>query len=249
MPCRRWLLLSLLALAGCGALVAESETKPFEEPVTPEELTAYMSVVAELPGKKLPPLPSMTLAAPAWSPHRTLPVKELAAKHFQELDAKLTVETVVKQLNGTRGLDRALRKVNWSIERFASFTVSLAAALNRTAASEDELAQILDRATPALKSLAGDNRVFASLPDDLVFTVLDRARWIPLVQRARWLSKVSPETLTLVRERMDELKATFPPPLLTDPIAPLRHVLRDEGIPFRELPDSGSDADIPWPMH
>ena len=44
---------------------------------------------------------------------------------------------------------------------------------------------------------------------------------------------------------LDEVSSLFPPDVLTDPLAPFAETIRGDGIPFQELPDSGSDVRIP----
>lgn len=252
---RLTLVLRLLGLAivscplvcGCGPDTVNADIKPLEEPLAEEELRAFLSIVHALPGHKLPALPAAALEMPAWSLQRTLPVKELLAEQQKRTEDRRSLEAVVRHLQSARGLDRALRKEAWSPERFASVAIVLAAAVNRLSVTDEEtMAQILENSEGPLHALEGDSRVLASLSDEAAYSVLDKARWIPLRQRVEWLSQVPPETLALVRERRTDLEKAFPADWLTNPFAPWQHILRNDGTPFEERGSSGSDASIPF---
>ena len=247
-PLRMLLALILLAgaLSGCGPEVANAEIKALEEPLVEEELRAFLSIVQALPGRKLPPLPAAALEMPAWSRQRTLPVKELLVEQRKRIEERRSIEAIVRSLKPTRGIDRALRKEAWTIQRFASYVLVLAAALNRSTLTDAEtLTQILEDSETPLRTLSGDASVLAGLSDEAAYGVLGKARWIPIRQHADWLSQVPPETLELVKQRRAELEAVFPADWLQDPFTPWKHILKNDGTPFEELPGSGTDASLP----
>ena len=234
------------ALSGCGPEVANAEVKALEEPLVEEELRAFLSIVQALPGRKLPPLPAAALEMPAWSRQRTLPVKELLVEQRKRIEERRSIEAIVRSLKPTRGIDRALRKEAWTIQRFASYVLVLAAALNRSTLSDTEtLTQILEDSERPLRTLSGDSSVLAGLSDEAAYGVLDKARWIPIRHHADWLSQVPPETLELVKQRRAELESVFPADWLQDPFTPWKHILKNDGTPFEELPGSGTDASLP----
>jgi hypothetical protein len=234
------------ALPGCGPEVVNEEIKALDEPLVEEELRAFLSIVHTLPGRKLPPLPAAVLEMPAWSRQRTLPVKELLVEQRKRIEDRRSIEAIVRHLKPMRGIDRALRKEAWSIKRFASYVLVLAAALNRSSISDAEtLTQILEDSEAPLHTLSGDSSVLAGMSDEAAYGVLDKARWIPLRQHALWLSRVPPETLELVKQRRADLEAVFPADWRENPFAPWEHILKNDGTPFEERPASGTDASIP----
>jgi hypothetical protein len=233
-------------LPGCGPEEANAEIKAMEDPLVEEELRAFLSIVQALPGRKLPPLPAAALETPAWSRQRTLPVKELLVEQRKRIEDRRSIEAIVRGLKPTRGIDRALRKEAWTIQRFASYVLVVAAGLNRSTLSDTEtLTQILEDSEAPLRTLSGDASVLAGLSDEAAYGVLDKARWIPIRLHAEWLSQVPPETLELVNTRRAELQAVFPADWLENPFTPWEHLLKNDGTPFEELPGSGTDASIP----
>jgi hypothetical protein len=50
----------------------------------------------------------------------------------------------------------------------------------------------------------------------------------------------------LVQSRWDELAAIFPAEFQIDPLKTIADHLEEQGIPFEELPETGSDASIQW---
>ena len=225
---------------------ANAEVKALEDPLTEDELRAFLSIVHALPSRKLPPLPAAALEMPNWSRQRTLPVKELLVEQRKRIEDRRSIEAIVRHLKLTRGIDRALRKEAWSIKRFASYVLVLAAALNRSAVPDAELlTRVLEDSEAPLHTLAGDASVLAALSDEAAYGVLDKARWIPIRQHAQSLARVPPETLDLVKARRGDLEAVFPADWLVNPFAPWEHILKNDGTPFEERPGSGTDASIP----
>ena len=72
-----WLSIAVL-LVGCSEPeVVPSEPKRADDALTSAEIESFLSVVDSLPDRKLPPLPSVVLAAPQWNRNRSLPIYEL----------------------------------------------------------------------------------------------------------------------------------------------------------------------------
>ena len=60
------------------------------------------------------------------------------------------------------------------------------------------------------------------------------------------LRQVPRENRELVRQHRDRLKAVFPEEFRINPLKRFAKVLEDQGTPFEELPESGSDDHLTW---
>ena len=242
------LLLSVaLTTIGCEQHTAYSEVKRMGDSVSAREIDAFLAVVESLPEHRLPKLTGAVATSPRWNSGRTLPVRELLHEERKMLRTWLTVEAVMAQLPQPKNLSRVLRRESLTFEQFAGLVVVLGAALNRTAVTNEAMLDtILQQGVQPLLALEHDARVFSSLSDEHEFLVLDQASWIPAVERAEWLMLVPPENIALARKYRERLQAVFPTDFSADPFAQFSRLLQDEGTPFHERPESGTDELIPW---
>jgi hypothetical protein len=87
---------------------------------------------------------------------------------------------------------------------------------------------------------------FVDYRPDRQFSVTREAIWLYRVDRALRLRDVPRENVELVQSRWDELAAIFPAEFQIDPLKTIADHLEEQGIPFEELPETGSDASIQW---
>jgi len=246
---RAVILCGLIAWAGfgCEQPMGYAEVKRMGDRVSAQEIEAFLAVADSLPDRRLPNFFGVIPTSPRWNSARTLPVRELLHEEQKLLRNWLTVETVTTQLPHPRHLNRILRRESLTFEQFAGLVVVLGAALNRAAVTDDTMmTTISTQGGPPLTALEADVRVFSGLSDEHEFVVLDQARWIPAVERAEWLTNVPVENITLARKYRERLQAVFPAEFSIDPFAQFERLLQDEGTPFYERPESGSDEYIPW---
>ncbi len=237
----------LCAVVGCGEELQVRDVKRIEEKVSPAEFESYKSIINSLPEQVVPALPSTLLPRPHWTQERTLPIQDLVRQENDNFEERWSVEDLTRQMPKSRELLRALRRERMTPEQFVGLTLTIGAALSADAVdAKIDLAEVIEKGQKQVKELEADQTAFSSLSDELAHEVLSRAAWITVVNRARVLLKVPPENLLLVREHREWLDKVFPGDLKGDPLAELTNVMQDRGIPFDELPESGSDEQIRW---
>jgi hypothetical protein len=245
----RLLPLALCALAaGCGGEEAAfTETRRIDEKVTTRELTAFVRVVRSLPNDRLPDMPPVFAPPPDWNHARTLPVAELVNEEQNHISERWSPEWLARHLEKHRPLARALRRERMSTEQFAGLTLALGAALARnTVGDTDDFPKILRRGQPAVARLQDDTRPFSSLRRDGKHHVLQQAAWVTRIDRIRRLMQVPPENIALVQAHLALLAPMFPAEFNSNPLEAVADRLEEQGLPFAETGDSGSDANIEW---
>lgn len=241
--------LACLWLIGCsGSVVPFTEVKRLDERVTSDELKTFLAIVDALPERKLPPFPTpFTTLPPKWNPTRTLPVGDLAQEERRGLEERWSVERLARQFTHSRALNRALRREEMTVEQFVGLMLNLGVALARESIPEErDLDDIQRRGEFVVQRLRKDNRPYSSLSDDGAHYIQQQAAWIPIIDRVQRLKLVPPENRALVQQHREKLEAIFSAELIGDPLAPFARVLDESGLPFVELPESGSDAEITW---
>lgn len=222
-----------------------TEVRRVDELLTESELRSFLKVAASLPDQKIPPLANIWLAPPTWNSNR--PIRYLVQQENKLLEEQISPNSLLPQLPKSRKFERALKEAQLTPEQFSGLLISFAVTLLRDEhTSAQELDRILDRGRLTLQRLTEDERVFSSLSDDGAHYLLQQASWITLCDRATRLQQVPDLNLELVRRHREELLAVLPESLLSDPLEPLRPLLNESGLPFEELPESGSDAQLSW---
>ncbi len=242
-----WASCCLSLVAGCGGEVVVRETKGVEQKVSPVEFESYQSIINSLPDKKVPELPSTLLPRPHWTQERTLPIQDLVRQENDAFEERWSVEPLARQMEKSKALLRALRREQMTPEQFVGLTLTLGAALSANAVDKKiDLATVVEAGKKHIQELSADQTAFSSLSDEQAHEILTRAAWITVVNRAKQLLLVPPENLMLVRKHREWLDAAFPNDLKQDPLEELSNVMNQRGIPFEEMPESGSDEQIDW---
>ena len=235
-------------MTGCGSEaepVQFTEVKLVHEKLKPEEIETFLRIINSLSDKKLPKFPAVFPDPPDWSAARTLSVSELVAEDEKLLEERTRFEWLASRLTPDRRLDRALRREQMSRQQFVGLTLTIGLALTRTAVAGDrDLKRLIERGEKELKLLRRDERPFFELSIDDLYAVRRKAVWLARLDRAERLDQVPPENVALVEENRDKLAAVLPHEFLTDPIAPIADRLEEQGLPFEELTETGSDEYI-----
>ena len=234
--------------AGCGhAPEMSRDVKRLDEKVTKAELEKFLRIVERLPGKKIPEIPATLLPPPAWSQTRTLPVNDLVDEELAELESRWTVTEITHQMKADRPLNRALRSEHVTEEQFVGLLLAIGLALSREAVPvELDLNAMVERGEKVVHELRQFERPFGKLSADAAYAILQQAAWLTITDRAKRLTLVPPENQVLVREFKDRLVPMFPDEFKQNPLQRLAHILDNRGIPFTELPATGSDEFLPW---
>lgn len=235
-------------LLGCAA-----EEEVIREIVRPDEViqrsdwAKFVKVVDQLPEPKLREIPAVRPPLPQWQEARTLPVDELATEERQMLIDAWEPERLIAPFTRLRGLTRLLRREELSLEQFVGMLTAIGVAQQRATLGEEyPFDDILRRGELAMTQLLKDDRLFASLSIEERHRVLDDAVWLHRVDRAQRLQQVPSENLHLVQQHADWLKRQLPAGYYEHPFADATDLLEEQGLPFIELPESGSDADLEW---
>jgi len=242
-------LLTLLALivCGCDGEDVHFEVKQVSEKITDAELESFRSIIDGLPDHELPPFPSTLLSRPHWTQERTLPIQDLVRQEIDAHEDAWSVDLIARQLPKNQRLMRLLRREQMSPEQFVSLTLALGAALSADAVDKRiDLAEVVKTGQRHVKTLKADETAFSTLSDERAHEILAQAAWITVVNRAQILLTVPPENLLLVRKNHDWLVTAFPEHFTRNPLEDLTNVMQQRGIPFEEMPQSGSDERIHW---
>jgi hypothetical protein len=121
------------------------------------------------------------------------------------------------------------------------------AAASRTQIAEDEpVDELLRRGYTVIDALQHDGRLYSSMEIEDRYGVLDQAVWMHRVDRLKRLLDVPTENVALAEKHREWLAKILPACFRTDPLADVTDLLGEQGLPFIELPASGSDTHIEW---
>ncbi len=211
------------------------------------ELIRFLAVVEQLPDGRLPDLEPLFGPPPNWLPTRSLPIRDLVKEEQLSLSTRWDIKELEKQLEANRRLTRALRREEMTLEEFCNLLEAIGAALTRNGLRKDQdLDKIQEIAKIPLDKLRSDGRTFSELSRDEMHTILRQAVCITRDDRAKRLSRVPPENLVLVKQHSEALAKILPREFTTNPFDPLIDLLEVRGMPFEELPESGSDVELDW---
>jgi hypothetical protein len=240
-------LTALLLLAGCEhERPGFTEVRRIHEPITPEEFAAVVRIVNQLPEQRVPAFPKVFLPPPLWE-NRSSTVRDLYEEELRRREECWDAARLGLVFERQAELVRELKKENLTPEQFAGLVLALGAALCRNEVPEGvDLTTIAQRSGPVLEELAGDYTPFSTLSREVQFAVLQKAMWLPRKIRAEKLRQSPAENLELVKAHRDWLANALPNEFLTIPVDEIRDLLEERGMPFEELPESGSDENIPW---
>ncbi len=234
-------------MIGCGGEESLQTVKRLDEKVSPEEFESFQSIIDSLPDKKLPEFPSALLPRPHWTQERTLPIQDLVRQENDAFEDRWSVDLITRQMPKSKRLLRALRREQLTPEQFVGLALAIGAALTADATDPRiDLAGVVKAGKRHVDALTNDKTAFSTLTDVRAHEILTQAAWLTVTNRAKLLLKVPPENLLLVRENREWLDAAFPNDLKQDPLADLTNVMQQRGIPFEELPESGTDEKIEW---
>ncbi len=243
-----WIAGLSLLLSGCWEEPLEFvEIKRIDEAVTEAELESFLEVVRRLPAEKLPELPAVYRQPVPWSETRTLPVSELVNEETAQIERPWDTKHLAHEVQTHRRFQRVLRRAEMSPEQFMGLMLTLGTAMNRSRMPEDyDFDSVISRGQKVLAQLKRNRTPFEDYSPDRQFSITREAVWLYRLDRAKRLRDVPSENVELVREHWDDLAAIFPEEFQIDPLAVIADHLEEQGIPFEELPEIGSDADIRW---
>lgn len=244
------LLCGALLVSACGC---EDPGSPLVSHKHPDELItkAELEVLKRILGKLPEPLwadwRNCYIATPDWPDTRTLPVSELVDEEQRKLNDRWDAELLKARFDQSRAIKLILRRERVTTEQFASLLLSVGLATSRSyVPKEFDLAAYERRGLIIVKQLKADGRPYEGLTEDEREQVLFRAVWITRLDRATRLLQPPAENVALVKRESELLAKLLPDEFLKNPLDELADPLEERGVPFIELPDSGSDADIPW---
>jgi len=248
LPSAGWLWVWCALLCGCEQERMEfTEVKRVHEPVTAAEFASVMRIVNELPDQRFPAIPPVFLPPPQWNEGRTLTVGGLYEEELRLREDGWNSARLALVFERDKILMRELRKEFLTPEQFAGLMLTLGAAMCRNEVPDGvDLAALSERARSILEELARDLTPFSTLSREAQFSVLQKAMWLPRKLRADKLKQVPLENQELARKHHDWLIKALPEEFHSNPMDEIRDLLEERGMPFEELPDSGSDEDIPW---
>lgn len=234
--------------AGCSQSTLEyTEVKRINEPVTIEELRKFVSIVQQLPGKNLPDLPPLYEKLPEWDSSRTLSVAGLVREEKEMLRSLWDERRIGRVLSQDVRLKRVLDRHQITIEQFVGLTQTIGLAISRGQLREEQnLSGILRRGQETISKLELDTRTYSNLSDDDQYYIQQLASWINRYDRARRLLLVPDSNIELVKSKDAILREIFPAEYFLNPFDPIRDLQEEFGMPFEELPESGSDMDLRW---
>ncbi|MCA8987047.1 MAG: hypothetical protein KDA78_05370 [Planctomycetaceae bacterium] len=246
-PC---LMLVILTLMGCsGDERIFHEVKHPRELLTVNEVNQYLRIVNALPDHRLPPLPSLFSSVPEWDLDRELSISGLVKEEQKRTERQWLNDIVIAKLNNHRRLQHLLEKEQLSTAQFMGIAESICMAMARTnAPTVDELRDTIRRGQAQVSQLQKREEVFASLLPEHQFEVLREAAWITRVDRARDLLDVPDENRDFMLRHMDVISRFVPEDCLRDPLADIVDAIEEYGVPFEEMPTSGSDTDLVWSL-
>lgn len=235
-------------LSGCGEEAAPSpRVISIADPITSEEWAQFERLVKSLGDEGLKDWPCVYPPLPDWQPARTLPVADLAAAEQRLLDEHWNPQQVAAQITHRSHVMKQLRQVGMSAEQFAGLMLAVGAATARwQLASQEPSEEMLRRGRKIVHDLQHDSRIFSSLEVDERVRILDQALWLHRLDRVQRLRQVPAENVELVRQHAAWLAEVLPPCFLGHPLAEIADLLGEQGLPFIELPQSGSDLQLEW---
>ena len=223
------------------------EVKRIDEVVTEAELDAFLEVVRLLPDEKLPEFQPIYRKPARWSAGRTLPVSELVNEETAQIERPWDTKHLAQELETNRRLQRVLRRVEMTPEQFMGLMLAVGTAMNRSLMPVDfDFDSILQHGQTVITRLKRNRTPFVDYSPDRQFSVTREATWLNRVDRAKRLRDVPHENVELVRKHWDELAAIFPKEFQIDPLETIADHLREQGTPFEDLLETGSDAAIQW---
>ena len=242
------LLVAVVIFSGCSQSALEyTEVKRINEPVTIEEFKKFVSIVKQLPGKELPELPELYAPLPEWDATRTLSVAGLVREEKESLRNLWDERRIGRVLAQDLRLKRVLDRHEITIEQFVGLTQTIGLAVSRGhLRDEQDLSIILRRGQESMTKLEMDTRTYSNLTEDEQYYAQQQASWINRYDRARRLLLVPDSNIELVERNDTILREILPPDYFLNPFDPIRDLQEEFGMPFEELPESGSDADLKW---
>jgi hypothetical protein len=249
-PRRCFALLTLLAvlLPGCEEEPLDFfEVKRIDEVLTESELDDFLEVVRLMPEGKLPELQTIYRVPVLWNETRTLPVSELVNEELTFIERPWDAKHLAHEMEANRRFQRVLRRAQMTPEQFMGLMLTVGTAMNRSQlADQFDFDGFIERGENVVGQLKRNRTPFVDYSPDRQFTLTREAVWLYRVDRAKRLRDVPRENVELVRDRWAELVKVFPEEFQVDPLAIIADRLEEQGIPFEELPETGSDAAIQW---
>lgn len=236
-----------LAVSGCEQPKQEyTEVKRLHERVTDAEWKAFVRVVDHLQDRQLPSFPKVFPPPPQWQEGRTALVTDLCKEELQRREECWDTARLALVFRRHKPLMRLLQRERMTAEQFAGLVLTIGAAMCRSDVPANiDLVQLADRSRRLVEELKNNHQqAFTTLSPETRFAVVLQAMWIPRLVRAEKLQQVPPENLSLVHRHLAWLEHAFPAEFLENPPEELRDLYEERGLPFDEMPDSGSDEDL-----
>lgn len=245
----RWLLLAgLTALCGCHEETVQfTEVIRIEERLRPSDFAKFRRILQDLPEKKFP-LRCEILDPPGeWNASRSLPVHELLVEERRLIQQRWDVERLSQPLAQNRNLQRLLRRESLTPQQFVGIALSVLVAHARAQApSTPELQRLAQLSREQLGPIDKDPRLFAKLRPDQQHDAWLGAVALHRLDRCERMLSIPLDNVELVRAHREFLEAQLPAEYQGNPLANLTDMVDSRGIPFEELPGSGSDDKIEW---
>jgi hypothetical protein len=237
-----------LVVLGCAEEPLEFvEVKRVDEVVSEAELDHFLEIVRQLPDEKLPELQTIYRVPVVWNDLRTLPVSDLVSEELAEIERPWDTKDLADAMDTNRRFQQVLKQAKMTPEQFMGLLLSVGTAMNKSFLSEQfDFDGFIERGERVVDQLQKNHTPIADYSPDRQFSLSREAVWLYRVDRAKRLRDVPLENVELVRSHWEELAAIFPAEFQVDPLATIKDPLEEQGIPFEELPETGSDALIQW---
>lgn len=245
-----WVAISILlsTLVGCQRQQLDFvEVKRIHEPLTEAELAKVSRIIRGLPNKNIPEFPALFAPLPQWEPTKTLSVSKMVANEQDRIQRQWDEEKIGRRLRQDQRLMRLLAKEEMTPEQFVGLmqTICVAAARSRVRDDQD-LEDISRKAVGHLKELRDNDESFAVLSPDEQFYANHQAGWLTRLDRAERLLLVPEENTEFVKRHEELLRQILPETVFENPFDAIVDHLDEYGQPFKEIAESGYDAELTW---
>ena len=238
----------VLTAAGCAEPKIEfREVVRLDDALSEADVATLERIAGRLRGGRLPEMCPHFLPAPAWAPDRPASVATLAREELARLREVSRLAPLSESLARDARLAHVLKKERLTLDQYAALVLAVGTASQRARMDGTrDLDAYVRVGRRRMKELAGREDAFATLDPQGQIDALGQATWLTRVDRAERLAKIPPENVTLAAAARPRLEKILPRQFLVSPFAGIGVPLLDAGVPFREDPTAGFDAELFW---
>lgn len=244
---RTWLgVCGISILAGCMPELPTLEgVQEKSQPLSATSWDALRRIVEAMSVDARSKLPRWLPVCSFWQESRTLEIAQLAVEEQGKLVEFWQPKRYQNDLAWEKSLRTALLSEHVTLEQFIALTLCVGVACSSKLASKELADSLLQRRGDlAIERLSSDHRIYSKLAADERFAVIRDTEWLSRMELLSALRSVPAENVTLVTEQASWIEAHLPEHVRPDPKELLMDRRRQNGVPFEELPTSGSDSQL-----